>query len=71
MASAVESRFRGVEWIQLKIFRVGVGAFGSRTEQRAAARALSAMDDHLLKDIGVRRLEIDFGRLQSSGGKDA
>lgn len=36
-------------------------AIGSRRRHHAAALALSGMDDHLLKDIGVSRLELDFG----------
>lgn len=71
MTSAVESQFGDAEWIVLRMLRVGVGAFGNRRERRAAARALSAMDDHLLKDIGVSRLEIDFGRLQPPDGNNA
>ena len=33
-------------------------AFRDRREQRAAALALAGMDDHLLQDIGLTRLEI-------------
>ena len=70
MTSAVESQFGDAEWIVLRVLRVGVGVFGNRRERRAAGRALSAMDDHLLKDIGVSRLEIDFGHLRPPGGND-
>jgi len=71
MTSAVESQFQGAEWILLRMLRAGIGAFGNRRERRAAARALSAMDDYLLKDIGISRLEIDFGRLQPPDGNNA
>lgn len=67
MTLALESQVRRAEWMPLRLLRASVWALRDRREQRAAARALSAMDDHLLKDIGVSRLEIDFGRLQPSG----
>jgi uncharacterized protein YjiS (DUF1127 family) len=71
MTSATESHFRMAERILPRIFRAGVGAIGRRRERQASARALSAMDDHMLKDIGVTRLEITFGRLRSAGGRNA
>ena len=71
MTSAVESQFRDAEWIVLRMLRAGVGAFGNRRERRAAARSLSAMDDYLLKDIGVIRMDIEFVRLRPPDGKDA
>ncbi len=67
MTPTVEWQFGDAEWIVLKMLRAVVGAFGNRRERRAA-RALSAMDDRLLKDIGVSRLEIDLGRLRPPDG---
>jgi uncharacterized protein YjiS (DUF1127 family) len=66
MTLAVESQVRRAEWMPLRLLRASVWALRDRREQRATTRALSAMDDHLLKDIGVSRLEINFGRLQPS-----
>ncbi|MEX2744993.1 DUF1127 domain-containing protein [Rhizobium mongolense] len=45
----------------LRILRAVIGTFGGREEPPATSCALSALNDHLLKDIGVTRLEIDFG----------
>jgi uncharacterized protein YjiS (DUF1127 family) len=32
---------------------------GQRAEHRAAAAALLSLDDHLLRDLGVRRGDVD------------
>ncbi|WP_429227633.1 DUF1127 domain-containing protein [Inquilinus ginsengisoli] len=68
MASAIKSQFRA-QWVPLRILRVGIGAFSGRRASRSASHALSAMDDHLLKDIGVSRQEIDLGFLRPTNGK--
>ncbi|NNH30674.1 DUF1127 domain-containing protein [Rhizobium sp. SEMIA 4085] len=47
----------------LKILRAVTGTFGGNEEPPATSCALSALNDHLMKDIGVSRLEIDFGHL--------
>ncbi|MFA1626287.1 DUF1127 domain-containing protein [Rhizobium mongolense] len=62
MTSATKRPLRTVEWM-LKILRAVIGTFGGREEPPATSCALSALNDHLLKDIGVTRLEIDFGHL--------
>lgn len=71
MASAAESHFGMAEWILPRTLRAGIVAFGRHREKRGAARALSAMDNHMLKDIGVTRLEIQLGRVWPAGGKNA
>jgi uncharacterized protein YjiS (DUF1127 family) len=53
--------FRGAAWILVRILRAGVRTFVDHRERVATTRALLAMDDHVLKDIGVSRLEVDFG----------
>ncbi|SCW45543.1 protein of unknown function [Rhizobium mongolense subsp. loessense] len=63
MTSATKRPLRTVEWMPLKILRAVIGTFGGRGEPPAISCALSALNDHLLKDIGVSRLEIDFGHL--------
>lgn len=69
MTSAVELQVRVAERILPRMLRAAVGAFGRRRERRAAACALSAMDDHMLRDIGVTRLEIELGRVWPAGGR--
>ncbi|MBB4227556.1 DUF1127 domain-containing protein [Rhizobium mongolense] len=61
MTSATKRPLRTVEWMLLRILRAVIGTFGGREEPPATSCALSALNDHLLKDIGVTRLEIDFG----------
>ncbi|TCU29099.1 uncharacterized protein DUF1127 [Rhizobium azibense] len=63
MMPATERSDRAAEMTLLRIFRAGFGTFWGRGERLATARALSALNDHLLKDIGVSRLEIDLGHL--------
>lgn len=69
MTSAIEWQFQGAKWALLRTLRLGVGAFGVRRGSRIASRALPVMDDHLLKDIGVSRQEIDLGLLQPTDGR--
>ena len=40
-------------------------AFLSRRRRHATARALSAMDESMLRDIGMSRFELDFGAPRS------
>lgn len=40
--------------------RAAFRAFRDRREQRLAARHLAQLDDHLLKDIGIGRSEINY-----------
>jgi uncharacterized protein YjiS (DUF1127 family) len=65
MTSATKRPLR-TAWTLLKILRAVIGTFGGREEPPATSCALSALNDHLLKDIGVSRLEIDFGHLAPS-----
>ena len=37
-----------------------IAAIGDELRLRRDMRQLAAMDDHMLKDIGVRRCEIDY-----------
>jgi hypothetical protein len=51
MTLAVELQVRRAEWMPLRLLCASVWGVRDRRERRAAARALSAMDDHLLKTL--------------------
>jgi uncharacterized protein YjiS (DUF1127 family) len=50
------------KWLRMLVLRSIKMARGLAAErrQRRAIRALEQLDDHMLKDIGVRRCEIEF-----------